>query len=223
VTEQPLHPEDELIELALGEVDEPRRSELIRHLVDCPSCHAAYETISVAVDAVIPAAPRIAPPVGFDQRALAAMGAHAGPAPVHQPSSRRRKGLLLAVAAALLAAVVGGLGAIWFSDDDAAPSEPPLAGDTGLLRKSDGEVVGTASVSSLEGRPVVVVSISRPAVGVPYHCRLLYENGRQIDAGRWTVDEPEGHTWITRARKGNVVRMDLVTDDGRVWSSARFS
>jgi anti-sigma factor RsiW len=221
VTEQPHYPEDELIELALGEIDEPRRSELIRHLVDCPSCHAAYETISVAVDAVIPAAPRIAPPVGFDQRVLATMGAQTGPAPTRQPGSRHRKGILLVAAAAVLAAVVGGLGALWLWGDD-GPSEPPLAGDTGLLRTSDGEVVGTASVSSLEGRPLVVVSISRPAVGVPYHCRLLYENGRQIDAGRWTVDEPAGHTWITRARKGHVIRMDLVTDDGRVWSSARL-
>jgi hypothetical protein len=221
VTDQPLHPEEELVELALGEVGEPRRSQLIRHLVDCPTCRASYEAIAVAVDAVIPAAPRIAPPVGFDQRVLTAIGTEEG-----APSARRRgpgirRGLLLAAAAVLVAAVVGGLGALWVWGDDGS-TEPPVAGDTGLLRTSDGEVVGTAAVSSFDGRPLVVVSISRPAVGVPYHCRLLYENGREFDAGRWTVDEPEGHTWITRARPGHVVRMDLVTDDGRVWSSARL-
>lgn len=223
MTEPPRHPEDELVELALGEVGEPRRSQLIRHLVDCHTCRAEFEAIAIAVDAVIPAAPRIEPPVGFDQRVLTTMGATEGSGPGRRRGRGFRTGIVLAVAAALLAAVVGGVGAlsIW-GDDDTTTTTLALAGDTAPLRTSDGETVGTASMSYLDGDPVVVVSITRPAVGIPYTCRLLMKN-RTYDAGRWTVDDPDGSTWITRGpRRGHVVGMELVTDDGRVWSSARL-
>jgi hypothetical protein len=219
MTEHPLHPDDELVELALGDIDEPRRSQLIRHLVDCAQCRSAYDAIAVAVDAVLPAAPDIAPPVGFDQRVLTTIGAMSGAqtAPPRHPW----RGRLLVAAAAVVLALVGGAVAVsvW---GDSESSNPPLAGDTSLLRTSDGDVVGTASVSSIEGKPVVVISISNPAVGIPYHCRILLRGGRMVDAGRWSVDDPAGSTWITKAPHGHVVGMELVTDDGRVWSTAQL-
>ena len=220
MTEHSLHPDDELVELALGDIDEPRRSQLIRHLVDCAKCRSAYDAIAVAVDAVLPAAPEIAPPIGFDQRVLTRIGA-LSPGPTEAPRRPARRGRLLVAAAAVLAILLGGAVAVsvW---DGSETSDPPLAGDTALLRKSDGEVVGTAAVSSIEGDPVVVVAISDPAVGVPYTCRVLLKSGRMVDAGRWSVDEPEGHTWITQAPAGEITGMELVTDDGRVWSSAQW-
>ena len=221
MTEQPLHPDDELIELALGDIGEPRRSQLIRHLIDCAQCRSAYDAITIAVDAVLPAAPQIAPPVGFDQRVLTTIGTlSTGPAATRRRRSRRTQ-VIVAAAAAVLAALVGGAIAVsvW-SDSD--PGDPPLAGDSAVLRTSEGDVVGTAAVSSIEGDPVVVVSISDPMVGVPYHCRVLLDNGRMVDAGRWTVDEPDGSTWITQAPSGKIVGMELVTDDGRVWSTAQL-
>src|SRR5262245_12703303 len=101
MTEQPLHPDDELVELALGDIDEPRRSQLIRHLVDCAQCRSAYDAIAIAVDAVLPAAPEIAPPVGFDQRVLTRIGAVNPPgSPEAPPRPPRRRRILVAVAAA---------------------------------------------------------------------------------------------------------------------------
>ena len=226
MTEQPLHPDDELVELALGDIDEPRRSQLGRHLVDCAQCRSAYDAIAIAVDAVLPAAPDIAPPVGFDQRVLTRIGAVNPPGPTdaaRPPTHRRqrRRRLLVTVAAAVLALLLGGAVGVtvW---DNSESSEPPLAGDAALLRKSDGDVVGTVAVTSIEGDPVVVVAVSDPVVGVPYTCRVLLKSGRMVDAGRWTVDEPEGHTWITQAPAGEITAMELVTDDGRVWSSAQW-
>jgi hypothetical protein len=222
MTEHPLHPDDELVELALGDIGEPRRTQLIRHLVGCAHCRSAYDAVAVAVDAVLPAAPQIAPPVGFDQRVLTTIGTLSAAGPAAGPKLRsRRTQVIVAVAAAVLAALLGGTIAVsvW-SDSD--PGNPPLAGDSAVLRTSDGDVVGTAAVSSLEGDPVVVVSISDPVVGVLYHCRVLLDNGRMVDAGRWTVDEPDGSTWITHAPPGKIVAMELVTDDGRVWSTAQL-
>ena len=220
MTEHPLHPDDELVELALGDIDEPRRSQLIRHLVDCDQCRSAYDAIAVAVDAVLPAAPDIAPPVGFDQRVLTTIGAMSSPPPA-SPRHRATRGRLLVAAAAVVLALVGGAVAVslWGGSES---TEPPLAGDTSLLRTSDGDIVGTAAVTSIEGKPVVVISISNPAVGIPYHCRILLRGGRMVDAGRWSVDDPAGSTWITKAPHGHVVGMELVTDDGRVWSTAQL-
>lgn len=219
MTEHPLHPDDELVELALGDIDEPRRSQLIRHLVDCAQCRSAYDAIAVAVDAVLPAAPDIAPPVGFDQRVLTTIGAMSSSPTA--PRHRAGRGRLLVAAAAVVIALVGGAVAVsvWGGSDT---NEPPLAGDTSLLRTSDGDIVGTAAVSSIEGQPVVVISISDPAVGIPYHCQILLKGGRTVDGGRWTVDDPAGSTWITHAPHGDIVGMELVTDDGRVWSSAQM-
>jgi anti-sigma factor RsiW len=222
MTEQPLHPDHELVELALGELGEPHRSQLVRHLVSCPQCRADYDGVLAAVDATLPAAPQIAPPVGFEQRVLATIGGLATAEASTRPPQRRPRGrLLLAAAAAVLAAVAGGAAAIAIWGDDTAPA-PVLTADSAALRTGDGEVVGTAAVSSIDGQPVVVVSISRPAVGIPYHCRVVLEDGRNVDAGRWTVNDPGGSTWITHAPKGHIVGMELVTDDGRVWSKARM-
>ena len=54
------HPdEDELTALALGTLPgEP--AELLRHLTVCATCRTAYDDLSAAVDAVLPAAPAVA-------------------------------------------------------------------------------------------------------------------------------------------------------------------
>lgn len=221
MTEHPVHPDDELVELALGDVGEPRRSQLIRHLVGCSSCRMTYKDAVDAVDAVLPAAPRIPPPVGFDQRVLTAIGGGTA-TPHRRPRTGSLRVALAAAAAAVIAAVTGGVVALTVSGGDELTG-PALAADAAPLRTSDGSVVGTAAVSTLGGDPVVIVSIARPAVGIPYHCRVILDDGRRVDAGRWTVTDPDGSTWISRAPPGHVVGMDLVTDDGRVWSSARIS
>jgi anti-sigma factor RsiW len=221
MTEQPLHPDHELVELALGELDEPHRSQVTRHLMECSQCRADYDDIMASVDATLPAAPPIAPPVGFEQRVLATVGSRATAELPRQSARRRPQRLLLAVAAVVLAAVAGGAAAvaIW-SDDDAAP-EPALAADSAALRDGDGDVVGTAAVSSIDGKPVVVVIVSRPPVGVPYHCRVMLKDGRAVDSESWT-DDPGGSTWVIHVPEGHIVEMELVTDDGRVWSTARM-
>ncbi|GAA3783402.1 anti-sigma factor [Streptomyces chiangmaiensis] len=64
------HPdEDELMALALGALP-GRQDELVRHLTDCPACHLAYDDVSTAIDAVLPASPSVAAPPGFEARVL---------------------------------------------------------------------------------------------------------------------------------------------------------
>jgi hypothetical protein len=224
----PEHPDDELVELALGDVDEPYRSRLIQHLVSCARCRAVYEVLVDAIDGILPAAPAIAPSVGFEQRALDAMGAAAGPQPPPIRGQRRegRVRTLIAAAAAVLAAVVGGATALVVWDDDGQTTvSTRLATDTSPLRTSDGEVVGFAALSSLHDRPALIVSVSGTgAKGVGYHCRVLYASGRKVQTGHpWALDDPGGSTWLEAPPDGRIVGMQLVTDDGRVWARARLT
>lgn len=222
MTEHPLHPDEELVDLALGDVGEPHRSEVIRHLVGCVRCRATYEDITLAVDSVLPATPQIAPPVGFEQRVLTAMGAGDGAgSPRRQRGHDYRMRLLVAAAAAAVAAVLGGVVALAIWDDDGTDA-PTLASDSAALRTADGDIVGIMSISSLDEQPIVVVSITRPVLGMPYRCEVILDDGRIVEVGRWTEEDPGGTTWIARAPNGDIVGMELVTDDGRVWSSAQM-
>lgn len=224
MTEQPLHPDHELVELALGELGEPYRTPLIQHLASCPQCRGEYDDILAAVDITLLAAPPIAPPVGFEQRVLSKIGTLATTEPSPQSPRRRPPGrLLLAAAAVVLAAVTGGAAAvaIWGDNDDAAP-ELVITADSAALRNSDGEVVGTVAPSSINGQPVLVASIARPPIGVQYHCRVMLEDGRTVDSESWTEDEAGGSTWIIHVPEGKIVEMAVVTKDGRVWSTAQM-
>ncbi len=230
MTEQPLHPDHELVELALGELGEPYRTPLIRHLVSCTQCRGDYDDILAAVDATLPAAPEIAPPVGFEQRVLSKIGAlatakataEATTEATERPPRRPPRGrLLLAAAAMVLAALAGGITAVTIWGDDASP-QPVLTAHSAALRKGDGEVVGTAALSSVNDKPVVVVSISDPPIGIPYHCRVMLGSGRTVDSKSWTDENPGGSTWIVPVPEGHIVNLEVVTDDGRVWSSAQM-
>lgn len=223
MTDQPLHPDHELVELALGEIGEPHRSRLVRHLVSCPECRAAYEGILAAVDATLTAAPQLAPPVGFEERVLSKIGAVAtAEATAGPPRRRPRARLLLAAAAVLLAALAGGITAVAVWGDEEAAPEPVLTADSAALRKGDGEVVGTASLSSVNDKPVVVVSLANPPIGVPYHCRVMLDGGPTVDSQSWEDEAPGGSTWIIPVPEGRIVNLEVVTDDGRVWSSAQM-
>ncbi|MEB8337233.1 hypothetical protein OKJ99_06845, partial [Streptomyces endophyticus] len=74
------HPdEDELIALALGTLP-GGQDELLRHLSLCSTCRSAYDDLAAAVDSVLPAAPALAAPAGFDARVLERLDVHR-PAP----------------------------------------------------------------------------------------------------------------------------------------------
>lgn len=223
MTEQPVHPDHELVELALGQLGEPYRTPLMQHLATCPQCRGDYDDILAAVDATLPAAPQIAPPIGFEQRVMSRIGALATAEATPRPPGRRLRGrLLLAAAAVVLAALAGGAAAVAIWGDDDAAREPVLTADSAALRKGNGKIVGTAAPSSVDDKPVIVVSISDPPVGVEYHCRVMLGDGRTVDSASWTDEDPGGSTWIIPVPEGHVVNLEVVTNDGRVWSSARM-
>jgi anti-sigma factor RsiW len=214
--------DQDLVELALGEVAEPRRSELLSHLSDCLRCRSAYTDIVAAVDATVPAAPQTQPPAGFDLRVLAELGIDT---PDRHGPTARLSGLVsprrLLVAAGLLIAVAAGA---WAGATalDGPETRVPVAAGTAMLRTGAGEQIGTAAVAWMHERRVLVVQVSNAPVGVQYTCRVLRADGAPRVLGRWEASSPDGGTWVVGAPPGDLDRLELVTGSGEVWSSARL-
>ncbi len=218
--------EQDLVELALGEVSEPRRSQLLSHLTGCLRCRATYHEVVSAVDAVVPTAPEAQPPAGFDLRVLSAMGigssAGAGP---RAWSSRFSPGraLLVAATVVLIAAVGMAAGNALFSGPDAQrqriTAAPALAPDSAVLTTSDGTSVGTAAVAWMHESRLLVVQLNQAPVGVRYRCRVQMAEGKTEVLGQWQASSVHGGTWVMPAPQGDLNGIKLVTDSGQVWAS----
>jgi anti-sigma factor RsiW len=218
--------EQDLVELALGEVSEPRRSQLLSHLTGCLHCRAAYHEVVSAVDAVVPTAPEAQPPAGFDLRVLSAMGIGSNGSAATRPWSSRLSPsrLFLAAAAVLMIAAVGVVGGALFggSGERQAPaaSGPLLAADSAVLKTGDHATVGTAAVAWMHEDRVLVVQLNQAPVGVRYRCRVQMAEGNTMVLGQWTPSSAKGGTWVMPAPQGDLNGVELVTDSGQVWSSA---
>ncbi|WP_329341896.1 hypothetical protein OG866_38110 [Streptomyces sp. NBC_00663] len=216
------HPdEDELLALALGTLPgEP--AELLRHLTACPACRSTYDDLSAAVDSVLPAAPSVAPPAGFDARVLDRLELPAPARHTGQRAGRRRsyRMPLLVAAAAAAGICLGAAGAV-LVDHGSPPASQVAVSDRGApLVTGSGATVGTVEPSRYGTEPVLVMQITDGHPGTHYTCRLLLKDGTTRDAGHWRLPSSGRATWIAYGAADSVDRVELVTDGGQVWSSA---
>ena len=208
------HPdEDELTALALGTLPgEP--AELLRHLTVCTACRSAYDDLSAAVDAVLPAAPEVAAPPGFDARVLDRLELRR-PSPV----GRSHRTPLLVAAAAAAGLCLGTVGTALLHHDS-APVQVAASDHGALLVTGSGARVGTVEPSRAGEERVVVMQVTAGRPGAHYTCRLLLKDGSAREAGQWWMPPSGRATWIAYGSAGAIDRVDLVTDDGHIWSSA---
>ncbi|MFI7400601.1 hypothetical protein ACIBW9_08940 [Streptomyces sp. NPDC049541] len=208
------HPdEDDLTALALGALP-GTPAQLLRHLTVCATCRRAYDDLSAAVDAVLPAAPAVAVPPGFDARVLDRLAL-----PRPSPARRRRRTPLLLAAAAAAGLCLGTAGTALLHHES-APAQVTASDHGGLLLTGSGARVGTVEPSRAGTEHVLVMQITAGRPGAHYTCRLLLKDGSTRDAGQWWMPSSGRATWIAYGSAPAVDRVDLVTDDGHVWSSA---
>jgi hypothetical protein len=160
------------------------------------------------------AAPSVAPPAGFEAGVLDRIAAEA--APRRRP---RRTFLLVAAAAAVLGVALGAVGARTLVDDPTLSA----SADGAALRTSSGSEVGTVEPSAVGGEEVVVLQVTDGHPGTHYTCRMVLADGSTRDAGDWRMPASGRSTWIAYGSADSVDRVELVTDDGDVWSSAELS
>lgn len=203
---------DELAEeLALGMVDEPRRSELLAHAATCARCQSVLDGLGSVVDRLLLVAPEVEPPAGFESRVLTRLGAEPAP-PARSPTR-----WMWAAAAAVLLIVAGGLVATKFADDGSAPAAAAIV-------TADGSSVGTVRLVA-EPAPHVFITIAapRPGPGVR-HCELQTDAGTWVEVGTWEVADIQGGVWAVgiEADLLDARAMRVTDDDGTVLATATF-
>ena len=213
----PGHPDDELVDLVLGDIDAGRRSALVTHVLRCPACRRTYDELAATVGDLLPGVPGAQPPLGFDERVLARLA-------VDVPGQGRSTGAgssppwrWVATAAAVLVALLVPVGA-WL----ATRGDGSTAGELATLRLSrDDSPVGTVSISAVAGQPVMVVAILEAPAGVSYFCRARLADGTVVDSEAW----PSGvGAWVLPLPDDDVTAVDVLpAGTDRVWSSATFS
>jgi hypothetical protein len=206
------HRHDEVVALALDELDAPAREQALRELAGCRACRALYEELADTVGEVLAVTPHVEPPPGFESRALAAMG-------VSRP---RRRPLLLAAAGCAVGLLLGVTGTYVVTQraEQAEVAERPV---DAVLRTREGDDVGRVTSAVLEGRRVYVMTVHSAKVGMHYACRIRLRDGRTVDVGDW-VTRSSTATWVVARDPAGAVEMLLVAGNGTgpVWSRARL-
>jgi hypothetical protein len=166
-------------------------------------------------------APAVEPPVGFEQRVLAALDSAPLAPPRRAPMRTRSIPKLAAMAALVLAFVTGGL-----LLDAALPSDSVNA--RAEMRTADGEVVGHAYLHQDE-QTLLVVTVpgwrdeaeEYSALGGSYTLHLAIGGGREMTYPVVLAAEPVWSATLEVSIE-RVLRVSVVDDHGRVWCLAEF-
>lgn len=223
---QDLHPEEDLlVAVALGQADHAARDEVVRHLGVCRSCRRDYDDLAGAVELVLPAVPRLAPPPTFEARVLARLDALRHPATVDAAeqdgagAARRpgRRAVLQLAAAGLLGLVAGAGVTAALVRPDEEPSDTPWSA---ALLTGEGVRVGRVSQSYDRTGDVLVVEVEDGPVGRRYTCRLLLADGSVEDVAEWSLSADHANSWVVPVAGTEPVAVELVAESGRVWATA---
>lgn len=220
-----LHPEaDQLVALALAELEPGQTEQLVAHLAACPSCREEYTELSDGLQQALAAAPAVAPPPGFSGRVLAAMA----PAPavnrIRQPRAR------LLVAAAVLLGLLAGIGGTlavtgWLARPAVtATAHAPVAVQ---LLTSGGDAVGSAGITMQGGRTFVLLNITTGKPGASYECFLVAADGQRTSGGKWILtngygSEQASGSWLIPVSGEPPAAVEMVAPSGMVWSTGHF-
>ena len=168
-------------ELALGQLDEPLRSQLLAHTVECPHCYSLLDSLGTVADRLLLAAPQVEPPAGFENRALARLDtATVG-------STRRARGLRW-VAAGAVASVIAA-GALVAVRVDDRPKEV-----TAAIVTAGTEVGSVQLIAEPTPHVLVVIDTPRPGPGIRA-CELQRPDGTWETVGWWDAADIASGVW----------------------------
>ena len=236
--------EDALVGLALGDVEAAERERLSLHVDACAVCRAELTGFEDAVRHSLAASPAIAPPAGFSESVVATLVRAAGTSAASVPVPGVARWVPWVVAAAsLLVGVALGVGVtfgVLGETPAAGPGGPSSPGPTpsaspaatvapaaSVLVTRTGDAVGTAGTATVDGRRVLVLTVTSGRPGMTYECMLIAPDGTRTSGGTWTLGEPYGSeraagTWVVQLADATVSRVELVAPSGAVWSTATF-
>jgi hypothetical protein len=218
------HPEDDqLVALALADVEPSEQARLVEHLAACAACRDEYAEISDGVSQALAAAPAVAPPPGFSGRVVTAM---TPPAAIPARLPRGRLLIAAAVLVGLLSGIGGTLAVVGGPPPSGSPgsSQAPVA--TSLLTAA-GEAVGSVGITTSSGQTFVLLNITTGRPGMSYECFLIGRDGTRTSGGKWALTNEYGSekasgSWLVPFTGEAPVGVELVAPSGKVWSTGHF-
>ena len=220
------HPDpDQLVALALADLDGNEQERLVAHLTTCSVCRDEYAQLSDGLQQTLTAAVSIAPPAGFSGRVLAAMDSGFDAPAAGRPPRMR----LLMVACVLAGLLLGAGGAVgvsaWLSRPPATSALPaPTA--TRLLT-ADGAEVGSVGLTRRDGKAYLLLNVTAGRDGARYDCILVKPDGSRHNGGSWTLADESGRgtasgAWLVPIAGDPPVAVELVAPSGAVWARGAF-
>ncbi len=236
------------VDLAIGLIDEPQRSELLSHSARCPDCATELAELAAVSDALLVAVPPMPAPMGFD---AAVMRRIAEEAPISTPLTsvkeasgvgrRSEKTLVLAgrrgwraprtwllVGAATFAIVAGIIAGQVLSGPQGSTGTQHATLRSADGTKTRGTFVLVDDPVDNGSRKIAVFDLSETPDGVKYRCEVVLTDGTRVPAGVWTA-EGGPITWsfpITSSlAKADRVEMTVVGSeaDGKIWAQAKLA
>jgi hypothetical protein len=172
-----------LDELALDVLPGDRRTALLGHLENCPGCRHLLDELSETADALLLAAPVVAPPAGFEDRVLQRIDAprtRAGARAGTRARAQTRFRLLAAAAAAAVLLGVGGVAGARLGRSSGGAHGGEF--ETVKLISATGADIG--DVSTYAGKPTwFFMRLEGPLPNGTYRCVLDVDDGRTVPIG----------------------------------------
>jgi anti-sigma factor RsiW len=204
-------------EYALDILEPHERSVMAAHLLRCPACRAEVEVMSGIGTRLLELVPGTEPPLGFDERVLAAVrpDVRAARRVWHRPAPRLFAGAAAAVAAVILA--IGSLSLGWFHDGSTSPA--PRAVLTAQFLQG-GREVGELYASA---HPAWLDMTVKGVTGADeVTCQLVGKDGKVTTVGSFDLVGGNG-TWGAPDPQGGLADVRgarLVDGSGRVLATA---
>jgi hypothetical protein len=208
---------DDLALLALGTLSGRQRAVVLSHLEGCARCSEEVEQLSQAVDSLLPLAPEINPPAGFEVRVFERMGIEV---PARgRPSIIGLRRVVLGVAAALIA-LGGAFGiGVWV---DGTPAPAPTA----VARLLESDLTSAnhyrGELYLAEGKPGWLFMTIQGAHTTGYvTCEVVTADGRHISVGTfWLASGAANWASPLSVPVGTVRMASVVTRTGTVVAQA---
>ncbi|HEY4332906.1 MAG TPA: hypothetical protein VGM78_10070 [Ilumatobacteraceae bacterium] len=193
--------DDALAELALELLDANERDRLMAHAATCERCRAELESMSTVADRMVLLAPECEVPLGFEQRAIDAMG----------PARSSRRTWLVGMAAALVLLV--GVAGVVIGRSTSSDAPRRSVGQEAALVDAHGAVHGSVLISN-PGELLLTMTLSKLDQGT-YHCWVTRADGTTTEVAAWPVDASGRGAWVVPLDPSlPTVRAVEVTEDG---------
>jgi hypothetical protein len=209
--------DEQLEELAVGDLDESARRIALDHAAACRRCRQRLDDLLGITAAMLEFAPHREPPAGFENRVLDRLDGQ------RAVSHRRVIGRWLAVAAAVAALIVSvGAG---FAAGRRQDATSEASARSGAIETADGSTVGSIRlVRAAQPYALVTIDHAQPQSAV-VRCELVFGDGSVETIGTWGYGDIRNRVWAVGIDDHMVsaTSMRLVDESGALLATAQLA